>query len=82
MEKQFETTMKRRSHRERFYSSMNYDEYCDVYGPPSPLFKYLKLNKDLRRIHCRTFRCSTSRNHPSSKTNQKSNRKRLLPWPA
>lgn len=44
MEKQFETTMKRRSHRERFYSSMNYDEYCDVYGPPSPLFKYLSPN--------------------------------------
>ncbi len=36
----FETTMKRKKTRERFYSSMNYDEYYLLYGPPAPITKY------------------------------------------
>ena len=39
MNTQFETRLKKRAQRERFYSSMNYDEYCEIYGPPAPLVK-------------------------------------------
>lgn len=29
---------------------MNYDEFCEVYGPPSPLFKYNFRELDLCKI--------------------------------
>ena len=40
MEREFLTTMKKTSHRQRFYSSMTYEEYYDIYNePPAPLCK-------------------------------------------
>lgn len=52
---EFEATLKRKSHRQRFYSSMNYEEYCDVYGPPAPLFKYFRWHSDRRTIPLMIF---------------------------
>lgn len=39
---------------------MNYDEYCDLFGPPSPLFKFVPLHADRRRILSKTYHCSIS----------------------
>jgi hypothetical protein len=38
---------------------MNYDEYCDLFGPPSPLFKSLLNYPDRWKTPSKTSRCST-----------------------
>jgi hypothetical protein len=57
MAEEFLTGFKRKSQRERFYSSMNYEEYCEVYGPPSPLFKLIPYYAGRWKILVRRYRC-------------------------
>lgn len=40
---------------------MNYEEYCEVYGPPSPIVKYAHSYAGLRKIPSMTSPSSISK---------------------
>ena len=48
-------TCSKRTFRDRYYSSMNFEEYYLLFGPPTPLVKYQFLYPDPSKILHKTF---------------------------